>query len=292
MQKADVAMSRAKEQGKSTYRLYTESMNEKAHERLALENDLRRALERDELELYYQPKVDTDSGRIGSCEALARWNHPQLGFIGPSRFIPIAEETGLIVPLGEWVLRQACIQNLEWQKKGMSPLRVAVNLSPRQFLQHDLLDMIARVLKNVGMSPQCLELEVTENVMIQNIAQTAAILRRLHDLGIQISIDDFGTGYSSLSYLKRFPIHALKIDRSFVSDITWNQDDAAIASAVITMAHSLKLGVIAEGVETKEQLKFLQDLQCHNMQGNFFSKPVPANEFYGLLKEGQAPVMM
>jgi diguanylate cyclase (GGDEF)-like protein len=284
---ADAAMYRTKEQSRGTYQFYTPSMNAKAFERLILENDLRRALERQEFVVYYQPQVSLHTGQIVGVEALVRWQHPEKGLVPPMEFIPLAEETGLIIPLGDWVFRMACAQNQTWQKAGFSPLRVAVNLSARRFKQKGLIKDIVRILKETGLDPDYLELELTESHLMENVEATLSTLHELKAMGIHLSIDDFGTGYSSLSYLKRFPIDKLKIDRSFVLDISDNPDDAAIAVAIIAMAHSLKLKVTAEGVETKEQLEFLRAYQCDEMQGYYFSRPVPTEIMTQLLQEGR-----
>jgi diguanylate cyclase (GGDEF)-like protein len=276
---ADMAMYRAKEHGRNRYHLYNSSMNDQATRRLAMEFNLRYALERQEFFLQYQPKVNVKTGRVVSFEALVRWNSPELGLVEPKRFIPIAEETGLIVPLGEWVLRTACTQNRAWQNAGHPKLRVAVNFSPRQFQILRLADMVENVLAETNLDPCWLEIEVTEGIMLQHVDNAITILRRLSELGVHISIDDFGTGYSSLSYIKKLPINSLKIDQSFVSDITINPDDAAIAMAVINLAHNLKLDVIAEGVEFEEQAVLLNALHCTEMQGYFFSRPLSAKEF-------------
>ncbi len=276
---ADMAMYRAKEHGRSRYHFYNPSMDVQAARRLALETSLRKALERQEFFLQYQPKVNVKTGQIVSFEALVRWQHPELGLVPPKQFIPLAEETGLIVPLGEWVLRTACAQNRTWQDANLPPLRVAVNFSPRQFQMLRLAEMVERVLAETRLDPCWLELEVTEGIMLHNIDNAITTLHRLSELGIHLAIDDFGTGYSSLSYIKKLPINTLKIDQSFVSDITVNPDDAAIATAVITMAQSLRLNVIAEGVEAEEQARLLDALQCPEMQGFFFSKPLSAEEF-------------
>jgi EAL domain-containing protein (putative c-di-GMP-specific phosphodiesterase class I) len=251
-------------------------MNARIVERLALESSLRRGLERGEFEVYYQPQVNVRTGQVVGVEALVRWHHPERGLVLPAEFISVAEETGLIVPLGEWVLRTACAQNKAWQEAGLPPMRVAVNLSARQFQQRSLTDIVAQVLEETGLSPHLLELEVTESVAMQDLDFTITMLRNLREMGVQIAIDDFGTGYSSLAYLKRFPIDAVKIDRSFVCDLMVDPNDAAIVTTVITMAHSLELSVIAEGVETEAQLAFLNQQQCDEMQGFLFSKPVPA----------------
>ena len=286
---ADMAMYRAKEQGRNRYHLYTSAMDVQAFHRLTMENSLRRALQREEFLLYYQPKVNIKTGRIVCIEALVRWQHPELGLILPQQFIPLAEDTGLIVPLGEWVLRTACSQNKAWQKADFTPMRVAVNLSPRQFQQPNLAEMVEHALAEADLAPAWLELEVTESIMMQNMEKTIGTLRRLSNLGIHISIDDFGTGYSSLSYIKKLPVQTLKIDQSFVSDITINLDDAAIATAVITLAQSLRLNVIAEGVETLEQMELLDGLNCPEMQGYFFSRPLPASKITDLLADRQWP---
>jgi diguanylate cyclase (GGDEF)-like protein/PAS domain S-box-containing protein len=288
---ADMAMYRAKEQGRNRYHLYTSSMDEQAMRRLVMENDLRRALQNDEFLLYYQPKININSGRIICIEALVRWQHPDMGLVPPKQFIPLAEDIGLIVPLGQWVLRAACRQNKSWQEMNYPPMRVAVNFSPRQFQQPMLANMVEQVLAEEDMDPRWLEMEVTENIMLQNFDKTIDTLNRLNSMGIHISIDDFGTGYSSLSYIKKLPIQTLKIDQSFVSDIDTNRDDAAIATAVINMARSLRLNVIAEGVETVEQLKMLSNLDCHEMQGYLFGRPVPAEEVTSLLHSTEWPYL-
>jgi len=262
-------------------------MNVRTLERLALESNLRHALARKELLLHYQPRVDLETGQITGVEALLRWQYPDLGLVSPSQFVPLAEETGLIIPIGEWVLRTACAQNKLWQSMGLSPVRVSVNLSARQFEQRNLVETIGRVIKETELDPNYLELELTEGLVMKNPETTIATLRSLHEMGIQISIDDFGTGYSSLSYLKRFPIHALKIDQSFVRDIITDPDGTVIVTAIILLAHSLKLKVIAEGVETKDQLDYVRSLKCHEIQGYLFSKPLPAEEMTRLLIMGK-----
>jgi diguanylate cyclase (GGDEF)-like protein len=287
LRNADTALHRAKERGRNSYQLHTTTMNAKAFERLLLEHGLRRALDRQELVLHYQPQVSLITGKIVGMEALVRWLHPDWGLLPPMRFIPLAEETGLILPLGEWCLRAACAQNKTWQNEGFPPIRVSVNISARFFKQKSLTDLIAKVLKETRLESQYLELELTESIVMENAETTIKTLRELKNMGVYLSIDDFGTGYSSLSYLKRFPIDALKIDRSFVHDITTNPDDAAIATAIIAMAHSLKLKVIAEGVEKEDQLPFLYTHQCDEMQGFYFSRPVPVNDFVTMLKEGK-----
>jgi EAL domain-containing protein (putative c-di-GMP-specific phosphodiesterase class I) len=270
-------MYKAKRQGNG-FQIYTPSLNRETNERLLLENDLRHALERDELTLYYQPQAEVGSGRILGVEALIRWQHPTLGLIAPDRFIGLAEETGLIVPIGEWVLRQACEQGRAWHEAGSSDLVIAVNISVRQFLQPDLCGVIGQVLARCGLPASRLELEITESTAMEDLDMSSQVLHTLQDMGVRIAIDDFGTGHSSLSYLKNFPIQTLKIDRSFVKDIPADPNDAAIAAAAIAMAHSLGISVVAEGVETHEQLEFLRQRDCDAFQGYLISKPVPAAE--------------
>ncbi|MGD8593998.1 MAG: EAL domain-containing protein [Gammaproteobacteria bacterium] len=276
---ADTAMFRAKEQGGNTYQYFKSDMNTKAVERLKLESALRHALERNEFELYYQPRVDLYTGAINGMEALLRWNNPQLGAVSPLTFIPLLEETGLIVPVGDWVLKTACEQTRVWHEAGYSQLKVSVNLSARQFRQKDLVNRFKTIWEASGLVPAYLELEITEGLLVDNVDTVVDILGEFYTHGVQISIDDFGTGYSSLSYLKRFPIHTLKIDRSFVRDIIDDPDDAAITAAIVALARSLRLNIIAEGVETKSQLDYLTSLSCDEVQGFYFSKPLPAHEF-------------
>ncbi len=283
---AELAMYRAKEQGRNAYQLYAPAMNATAVRRLTLENAMRRALERGEFQVYYQPQVHAVTGEIVGMEALLRWQHPELGFLTPNQWIGLAEETGLIVPIGEWVLRVACEQHRAWQAAGYSTLRVAVNLSARQFQQADLDQCIAEILLDTGLQPAFLELEITENTIMRDLDRTASHLRNLKELGVHLSIDDFGTGHSSLNYLKRFAVDTLKIDRSFVRDIHEDANDAAIVRAVVAMAQSLKLRVVAEGVETEAQLAFLRSLACNEMQGYLFSKPLPAEQATAFLAEG------
>ncbi len=284
---AGIAMYRAKEVGRNNFQFYTSAMNERAMERLRIETDLRNALEREEFVLHYQPQVDLGSGRVLGMEALIRWQHPTLGTVPPARFIQLAEELGLIVPIGVWVLRTACRQSVEWQRAGLGQVRVAVNLSPRQFYQQDLAASIQAVLDETGVEPHLLELELTESMMMNDVEHAVGILRNLKAIGVHLSIDDFGTGYSSLSYLKRFPIDLLKIDQSFVRDITIDPDDAAIVLSIISLAHSLRLKVIAEGVETEAQLAYLQRHGCDYMQGYYFSRPLPVLEAEQLLRRGK-----
>ena len=276
---ADSAMYRSKEMGRNMYQFYTKDINSAINDRFQMESSLRHAIERNEFILHYQPKVDIDSGMIVGAEALIRWLHPKAGIIMPSEFISILEETGLIVSVGEWVLRTACAQNQMWQGLNRQPLQIAVNLSARQFLQKDLVAMIGKILKETGLSPDLLELELTESMLMAHSDYNMETLKELTNLGIQISIDDFGTGYSSLSYLKRFSIHSLKIDQSFVRDIAIDPDDAAIATAVVAMGNSLRLNVIAEGVENPEQLQALRNMGCHQAQGFLLGAPMPADIF-------------
>jgi diguanylate cyclase (GGDEF)-like protein len=288
---ADTAMYRAKDQGRDNYQLYAPAMNARALERLALENMLRKALAHRELVLFYQPVVDMQSKNIVGVEALIRWRHPELGMVSPAHFISVAETSGLIIPIGDWVLRTACRQAKLWQKKVDPELTVAVNLSARQFQQPNLTEEIAEVLEETGLSPRYLELEITESNAMQNADNTIYTLRELKALGVRIAMDDFGTGYSSLNYLKRFPIDTLKLDQSFVRDITTDPSDAAIATAVIAMAHSLNLKVIGEGVETEEQFSWLQKHQCDYIQGYLFSRPLPVEELEAYLADRKAMTM-
>ena len=276
LKNADAAMYRVKEQGRDDFQLYTLAMNVAILERIALEDDLRRALEREEFVLHYQPQVNISSGRIVGMEALVRWQHPDRGLISPMEFIPVAEEGGLILPLGEWVLRTACVQNKAWQEAGLPSMRVAVNLSARQFQSRELVNTVTRILEDTGLDPNCLQLEITEGVAMQDTEFTTTVLDDLKVVGVQIVIDDFGTDHSSLSYLACFPVDALKIDQSFVSGLPMDQSAAAITAAIITLAHSLNFCVIAEGVETEDQLAFLKERDCDEFQGYLFSEPKEA----------------
>lgn len=280
---ADTAMYRVKEQGKNNFQFYTPEMNEAVTKKMQLEVGLRKALERNEFHIVYQPQIDVKTGQVIGAEALLRWEHPELGSISPAEFIPIAEETGLILQIGEWVLRGACLQNKQWQKDGFRELRVAVNISSRQFQQSDLVERVSEILKETGLAPEYLELELTESI-IQDSKYAVAKMQQLKEMGIHLSIDDFGTGYSSLSYLKTFPIHTLKIDRSFTSNIYTDTKDASLVETIIAMAHNLDLKVIAEGVETEEQLQFLQQKQCNEAQGYFFSRPISAKAMEAVLQ--------
>ncbi|MDP2833561.1 MAG: EAL domain-containing protein [Pseudomonadota bacterium] len=283
---ADIAMYQVKEGGRNAYQFYTGDMNERASERLALEHDLRRALERGEMLLHYQLQIELASGRIVGLEALLRWRHPVLGLVPPERFIAIAEDSGLIVPIGEGVLHEACRQSLAWQAAGLPAIVIAVNLSAVQFRRAGLEDSLRDILTATGLSPHLLELELTESVVMNQADATVAILTRLHDLGVRLSIDDFGTGYSSLAYLKRFPIEKLKVDQSFIRDLAHDANDAAIVRSIVGLAHSLGIGVIAEGVETREQLDFLRHLGCEEAQGNYFCRPLPPAEIEPMLRDG------
>ncbi|MDQ6786410.1 MAG: EAL domain-containing protein [Acidobacteriota bacterium] len=285
LKNTSVALSRVREQDGDGYQFFTADMNDKAMRRLSMESSLRRALERDEFEVYYQPKLNVSSEQIVGMEALLRWRHPESGIVAPGEFIPLAEETGLIMPLGEWILRTACTQGKSWQDEGFD-LHLSVNLSARQFQQKNLLETINCIIRETGFDSHCLELEVTESSIMKNTEVAIKILKELKETGIRISIDDFGTGYSSLGYLKRLPIDVLKIDKSFVQDIAADPDDTALVMTIITLAHNLRLKVVAEGVETQEQLKFLQLLMCDEWQGYLYSKPVPADAFKQLLIDG------
>jgi diguanylate cyclase (GGDEF)-like protein len=288
LKNADIAMYRAKEQGRDMFQFYSTQMNVHSAERLALESGLRRALERDELVLYYQPVVDMTSGLIVGMEALVRWQHPEKGLLSPDTFIQIAEETGLIIPLGEWVLRTACETQVAWEKSYGRPVTMAVNISPRQFILGDLLKTVARVIHQTGCDAGRIELEITESLMMHNRERAVVLIAQIKELGVHVAVDDFGTGYSSLSYLKRFPIDCLKIDRSFITDIPQDADNAAITQAIIAMAHSLELRVIAEGVETEAQLRFLREHGCDQVQGYYFSPPLPAAQAATLLQKNLA----
>ncbi len=287
LQQADTAMYRAKADGKGRFRCFCNEMTRGAQERLALEADLRQALEQQQFSLHYQPQMDIASGRLVGAEALLRWHHPERGMVPPDRFIPIAEESGLINPIGEWVLNEACRQGRRWLDAGLAPLTLAVNLSSRQLRHGDIAATVAAILAETGYPARLLELELTESALIESPEETVATLERLREQGVRVAIDDFGTGYSSLAYLKRFPLDVLKIDKRFVDDIPHSRDDMEIAAAIVAMAHSLRLKVMAEGVETESQLAFLQDRGCDGYQGYLKSKPLPANAFSDLLAQGQ-----
>lgn len=279
MKKSDVAMYKAKEAGKNTYRFYTNKMNEDAHERLSIRNGLQKAIENQEFVLYYQPQIHLNSGRVIGAEALIRWKHPEQGIIAPGRFISVAEESGLIVPIGDWVLQEACNQISKWVQAGWRECVIAVNLSEVQFRRSDIEQTVKNAINKAGITPASLELELTESILIQDTENVLNVLQRLKILGICLSIDDFGTGYSSLSYLKRFAVDKLKIDQSFVRDMQHDPNDAAIVKAIIQMAQSLNLKTIAEGVETENMINLLQQLHCDEVQGYFYAKPMPAEEF-------------
>lgn len=285
LKNAETAMFRAKGQGKNNSQFFAAEMNTATFKRLIMENQLRKVLERNELRLYYQPQVELRSGRIIGLEALVRWQHPELGLLTPNHFINLAEESGLIIPMGEWILNTAAEQNKQWQALGLPKMRVAVNLSSRQFQQNNLLQSIKNALEVTQLDPEYLELELTESVLFEEgrDKKSKTVLHELREMGIHIAIDDFGTGYSSLSYLKRFPVDVLKIDRSFIQDICTDNDDAAITSAIIAMAHSLQIQVIAEGVETSEQLALLHLRGCEVVQGYLFSPPLAVEAITDLL---------
>jgi diguanylate cyclase (GGDEF)-like protein len=289
LKNADAAMYRAKEHGRNNFQFYTAEMNERVNERLALENALRRALERQEFILHYQQKVDLKTGVIVGAEALVRWMHPEWGLVRPARFIPLAEETGFIVQLGEWVLREACRQTREWLDGGLKPGVVSVNLSARQFRQEGLVRMVSRILEETRLEPAQLEMELTESMVMHNVEAAIATLQGLKSLGVALSVDDFGTGYSSLSYLKDLPIDALKIDRSFVRDIGAGAEaeDGVIAQAIISLAHSLHLKVVAEGVETDQQVRFLKRHGCDQLQGFFYGEPAAPADYALLLEKAK-----
>ena len=284
--RADAAMYCAKQRGRNNVQRFFEGMDATTVARMNLESDLHQALEADPFELHYQPKADTDSGDINSCEALIRWRHPERGLIQPDDFIPLAEECGLINEIGAWVLREACRQCAEWQRSGLPALRVAVNVAAAQFRRGNLLDIVRGALREAGLEPRFLEIELTESAVMTNPEESAAILEQLSRMGVLVSVDDFGTGYSSINYLRRFPIDKLKIDRSFVKALD-SQVDASIVHAIISLAHSLRLKVVAEGVETAEQLRYLQSLGCDQYQGFHFSPPLSAPKFAELLRNWQ-----
>ncbi|MGC5327513.1 sensor domain-containing protein [Brevibacillus sp. SYSU BS000544] len=285
MKNADTAMYYAKNHGRNTFKLYTPEMNAKYNEHLMLEVELRKAIKNNELYLVYQPKVDIRTGEMVGMEALLRWNHATLGYVSPATFIPIAEETGFIVTLGEWVLHTACLQNKKWIDEGYEPMRISVNVSALQFQRVNFIETVRRVIQSTGIDPNYVELEITENSIMDNTEECIETLAKVRELGITISIDDFGTGYSSLSYLKRFPINTLKIDQSFVRDVMADPDDVAIVKAIINLAHNLNLQVIAEGVETQEVFDFLCDQQCDQIQGYYISMPLTVDDFRDLLEK-------
>ncbi|WP_417228332.1 EAL domain-containing protein [Amphritea sp.] len=292
MKNVDAAMYYVKHAGKNGYELFVKSMNVVAKRRLALESALRHAIEDNELTLNYQPQVDMCSGKIVGVEALLRWNSDQLGFVSPVEFISVAEETGFISAIGEWVMREACRQTRQWQLDGLPHVRIAVNLSVRQFAKQHLEKLVTQVLKDTGLPVNCLELEITENMLMDDVEGSVETLHRLKALGIQLAIDDFGTGYSSLSYLKRFPIDRLKVDRSFITHVTTDSDDAAVTQAIIAVAHNMGLSVTAEGVEDKDQLAFLKEHACEEVQGYLFSRPLTPDDLAALLKSGNGYISL
>jgi diguanylate cyclase (GGDEF)-like protein len=283
---ADTAMYQAKENGRQSYQFFKSVMNVRAVERQSIEESLRRALERKEFSVHYQPKVRLATGEITGAEALLRWNHPTRGPVSPAKFIPVAEDCGLILPIGHWVLREACKQARAWLDAGLPLGSVAVNISSMEFREDHFLENVFTTLSETGLDPRFLELELTESVLMKRVESAASVLKTLRTRGVQIAVDDFGTGYSSLSYLRKFPIDALKIDQSFVRQITSAPDDSTIVTAVISMGRSLKLRVVAEGVETQEELEFLRARLCDEAQGFHFSRPVPPEQFAILLKNG------
>ncbi|MBD1935209.1 MULTISPECIES: putative bifunctional diguanylate cyclase/phosphodiesterase [Cyanophyceae] len=285
LQQARLALYQAKQQGRSQYQFYSPEVNAQLQERLALENELHGALERNEMVVYYQPLIDLHSRQITAMEALVRWQHPTQGLVSPAKFIPIAEANGSIVPIGEWVLRTACAQTRAWQLAGLPAIRISVNLSARQFEQQNLVEVVSKILEETGLEASYLELEVTESFLMGDVQRSVNTLEKLRELGISLALDDFGTGYSSLNYLKRFPVTMLKIDRSFVQDVTSNPDSAAVTDAIIALAKSLRLNITAEGIETQEQLDYLQKRGCEEGQGFYFSRPVPADVIAQMLKE-------
>lgn len=287
---AGAALYRAKKAGGNEYRFYTADMHAKAAKRFELETNLRHAIDNQEFLLHYQPRVAIDSLQVVGVEALVRWQHPQMGLVPPGDFIPLAEETGLILPIGEWVLREACRQNREWQKGGFARVRMGVNISARQFQQQHLAETVMQILEDTDMGPEFLELELTESSIMSNAEATIVVLNKLQTTGIAISVDDFGTGFSSLSYLKRLPIDSLKVDQSFVRDLATDPDDAALVMAIVNLAHTLRLRVVAEGVETQEQLRFLRLLRCDEIQGYLISRPLPVEGIEQLLAPSR-PIM-
>jgi diguanylate cyclase (GGDEF)-like protein len=287
---AGMAAHHAKQRGGNTYRFYSKEINARSHERMSLESELRKALDNEELVLYYQPKIDTHSGLMMGAEALIRWEHPRHGLVPPMKFIPIAEDTGLITPIGEWVLRVACEQARQWQKEGHGNVPIAVNISAKQVRRHQLMETIRKALEAADLDPRWLTVELTESTVMENARQNILIFHEMKEMGLNLSIDDFGTGYSSLSYLKRFPLNELKIDRSFLRDLSSDSDDAAIVSAIIALAKNLNLRVVAEGVENREQLAFLKEKGCELCQGYLFSKPLPVADFSQRLGHHHHPI--
>jgi diguanylate cyclase (GGDEF)-like protein len=287
---ADMAMYFAKEEGRNNYQFYSKDIQSQSKERFCIETNLRRALERNELSLEYQAKMDFKTGMITGVEALLRWQNPSLGSVTPTQFIPVAEETGLIVPIGRWVMKTACAQNVAWQRQGLPPVRMAVNLSLRQLMDDNLLKDIKAALVDSGMAPNLWELEITESMVMQNPTRMLAVLTNIKKMGVRLAIDDFGTGYSSLAQIKHFPIDTLKVDRSFIRNLPQDSEDRAITEAVIAMGKTLSLTVVAEGVETQEQKDFLRDHICDEMQGFHFSRPIAPDKFADLLRKNNTPL--
>ena len=282
---ADAAMYQAKQSGRGSYKFYEEQMNIEDVKRSQMEQDLRHALARSEFELVYQPQFNLKTGKIIGAEAFIRWNHTKHGIILPSHFIPLAEDTGLIEPIGEWILRTACRQYKSWQEEGLIIDRLAINVSNRQFMQRKFADTVYKSLTATGMSPERLELEITENLLMDDRIDTIYILDELHSMGVKLAIDDFGTGYTSLGYLKRLPVDALKIDQSFITEVPTSEDAITITSSIIAMAHAFKVNVIAEGVENEQQLFMLRSQKCDSVQGFYFAQPMPPEEFGAYLKQ-------
>jgi EAL domain-containing protein (putative c-di-GMP-specific phosphodiesterase class I) len=284
MKNADIAMYFAKEEGKNNVQFYSKNIHSHSNERLSIETNLRMAMERKEFSLEYQARLDFKTGDITGVEALLRWNNSFLGSVTPTQFIPVAEETGLIVPIGRWVLKTACAQNVAWQRQGLPPVCMAVNLSLRQLLDDNLLEDIKTVLKETGMEANLLELEITESMVMHNPSRLISLLTKIKEMDVRLAIDDFGTGYSSLAHIKHFPIDTLKVDRSFIRNIPQDSEDKAITEAIISMGKTLSLTVVAEGVETEEQENFLREHVCDEMQGFYFSKPIGPDHFADLLR--------
>ena len=282
----DAALDRAKEQGRNGFQFFTKELSRRAHEKLSIETNLRRAIELEQLEVYYQPQNLLGSGKVLGAEALLRWHHPELGMVPPDKFIPVAEETGLIVPIGDWVITQACRQLREWREQGYDIQQLAINVSGVQLQRGDLVKHVLSTCDYFQLSPSDLELEITESIIMDDTETAVRMLTELRKQGCSIAIDDFGTGYSSLGYLKRLPVDKLKIDRHFIRDIVTDPDDAAIVRAILAMAKNLQLTVIAEGVEEEAHCRILQEQECEIAQGYYFSRPVPAKEFVGLLEKG------
>jgi diguanylate cyclase (GGDEF)-like protein len=282
---ADIAMYQAKAEGKNNFQFYSDKLNANSLERLTLESSLRHALERNEFRLHYQAKRDIASGKITGMEALLRWQHPDLGTVAPMQFIPVAEETGLIVPIGKWVLKTVCLQSVAWRNQGLPPLSIAINLTPRQFCDEQLLSDITSILAETGMAPRLLEIEITESLMIHDVENTLRILTGLKALGLRIAVDEFGSGYSSLAMLQRFPLDTIKIDRSLMRDIVGTPEDTGLADAIIAMGKSLSLTVVAQGVETREQAEHLRAHACDELQGFYFKRPLPVAEYTQLMRD-------